>query len=211
MDQELTQIEDLLETLVGYHHPHFRNSIHSIQLKFSLIYRSIKKDKNPTEFNNKIETSFDNIKNHFSKDCFKNAPDFLRHFVDKANSEYNELEIVIEEYIKTPGTEKSDMGRVNSVSQSIVDSCRKLVSNHKEYFLTIINDILNIYEEKGGDRDALYENLQERVKESDNKLKSLADMWKYVDKLTSKTIKEQKDYILQTKKGYPIYLKNHKT
>ncbi|MFC1697076.1 hypothetical protein ACFL1H_01980 [Nanoarchaeota archaeon] len=162
---ELKQIEELIIELSEYHHGHFNNAISGVRRKIELIRFGEKwlKGRNP---NDVVEERFKLIKDHYEKDCFYNPHNFLKEAVETLYLEFQDINSVIKCYYEEDIERKMDKDYIISVGDHLNERSQKLINSYTNYFLYVINDIVDIYEEKGGDIHKFGDKIRSGLDES---------------------------------------------
>ncbi|MDP2749455.1 MAG: hypothetical protein Q8O89_01325 [Nanoarchaeota archaeon] len=201
---DLSQIEQLLEGLSDYH-INFNGDLIKIQMRLYGVKSCIENKKDLQEKNMQLIESLQNLNNHFNKDCYNNPQPFLKEGIQKIKEEYKPLEELINSYVADPSKDESGLAILEQMENSIGKLSIKISKEYAQSFLTVVADIVDIYEQKGGS----IKQVAQTIKEGDNKY-TLNHHWKMLchSQITGREfMEEQKEYLERTNVLYPEFLK----
>lgn len=205
---ELLQIERLLEELSEYH-MNFNGSMMKIQMKLYGVQSKIQKKNDFQEKNADLIESLKNLNNHFNKDCYNNPQPFLKEGIQKVKKEYAPLEKLIDSYIANPAKDESGLAGLRQMEESMEELSLKISEQYAKLFLTVVADIVKVYEKKGGSIKQIVNDIKENDKNY-----TLNSYWKMLahSEITGwQFMSEQKKYLERTRELYPDFLKITKT
>jgi hypothetical protein len=205
-------IESELKTLSKYQMGRF--NVGSLQRPLDFTRLLLERDENPQKHLENFREAFSVFETHFSQPEYQNPPEYLSEGIRKISNQYSQFSDKIKVYIRSPATARRHLDYLEGIQLTIQTLANRVTNEYIAKFLTVVNDITNIYEEKGGSAEELITRVAEVAREKSRELadpyhkmilfaKSVPDM--------SPTIldrDEMQEYLDRVREKYPEFLKS---